>query len=59
MTLAVSAALLVLGALAALRLPRDMECPAPAAKPVTSGPGAELPSPRSASGSRTSADATV
>ncbi|MFD4834723.1 MFS transporter [Streptomyces uncialis] len=59
MTLAVSAALLVLGALAALRLPRDMECPAPAAKPVPSGPGAELPSPRSASGSRTSADATV
>ncbi len=45
-TLLVSAALLLLGAVMALRLPRAMECEAPAAGPAEV---AEVPAPREAS----------
>ncbi|MET7600399.1 MFS transporter [Streptomyces sp. NPDC004082] len=52
-TLLVSAGLLLLGAVMALRLPRVMECGAPVAGP------AEVPSPREAADSRTARESRV
>ncbi|MFE6978663.1 MFS transporter [Streptomyces sp. NPDC057682] len=51
LTLLVSAGLLLLGALAALRLPRLMECPSPHREPVRTGAGRTMPAPRPATGS--------
>ncbi|MGX2998049.1 MFS transporter [Streptomyces sp. JNUCC 64] len=60
MTLVVSAVLLLLGALAALRLPRLMvDTPMTAAAPCRPVSGAEVPQPRGASAARASADAVV
>lgn len=49
-TLLVSAGLLLLGALAALKLPRVMECPPPLCEPRGSVDGHEVPGPRDAVG---------
>ncbi|MER5491994.1 MFS transporter [Streptomyces sp. NPDC002490] len=60
LTLVVSAVLLLLGALAALRLPRTMvDVPESEVRACRTAPGAEVPLPRSAGASRASADAAV
>ncbi|MER6129946.1 MFS transporter [Streptomyces sp. NPDC001795] len=53
-TLLVSAGLLLLGAVMAVRLPRVMQCEAPAAGPAEAGP-AQVPAPREVAESRVSA----
>ncbi|MFD7551785.1 MFS transporter [Streptomyces sp. NPDC059816] len=60
LTLVVSAVLLLLGALAALRLPRvAVDCSDPGTGPCRPAVGAEVPQPRAAAASRAAADAVV